>query len=385
MPYTDFSFSVPGQVRFGVGIIKQIPDELVKNGINNVLVVSDPGVVKAGLTGEMFGLLREAGVTFTLFDQVEPNPSVETVIKALDEYRENGCQGMVAFGGGSPMDVAKAAGVLATNGGELTQYEGVGKFKNPPPPLLAVPTTAGTASEVTPFAVITHRQTNYKFPVAGPSLIPRVAFLDPALITTLPPQVAAATGMDALTHAIESYLSLTAHPFSESMSEKAIFLIGRHLKNFAANRQDLEAAGGMLLASLFAGIAFGHARLGLAHAMAHPLGGFFDVPHGIANAVLLPYVMQFNLLADKGKYPQIARLLGEDLHGLSPEKKAQQAIVAVENLNKALGIPAKISSVGVKREAIPQMAVDTMKSGNVKVNPRQAGVEDIIRLFELAY
>jgi alcohol dehydrogenase len=385
LPYSDFSFSVPGQIRFGVGIIKQLPAELEKNGIDNVLVVSDPGVVKAGLLEEMFNLLREAGIRFTLFDQVEPNPSVETVIKALAAYRDNGCQGMVAFGGGSPMDVAKAAGVLVTNEGELTQYEGIGKFKNPPPPILAIPTTAGTASEVTPFAVITNRQINYKFPVAGPSLIPRVAMLDPVLITTLPPQVAAATGMDALTHAIESYLSLTAHPFSESMSEKAIFLIGRHLKNFVANRQDLEAAGGMLLASLFAGIAFGHARLGLVHAMAHPLGGFFDVPHGMANAVLLPYVMQFNLLADKGKYQQIARLLGEDLHGLSPAEKAQQAIVAVENLNKDIGIPAKISAVGVKREAIPQMAVDTMKSGNVKINPRQANMEDIIRLFELAY
>ncbi|MEW6661427.1 MAG: iron-containing alcohol dehydrogenase [Bacillota bacterium] len=385
MPYADFSFSVPGQVRFGVGIIKQLPAELEKNGINNVLVVSDPGVVKAGLPDEMFALFREAGIGFTLFDQVEPNPSVETVVKALEAYQENGCQGMVAFGGGSPIDTAKALGVLATNGGELTQYEGVGKFKNPPPPLWVIPTTAGTGSEATPFAVITHRQTNYKFPVAGPSLIPRLALLDPTLITTLPPHVAASTGMDALTHAIESYLSLAAHPFSECMSEKAIALVGRHLRNFVANRQDLEAAGGMLLASLFGGIAFAHARLGLVHAMAHPLGGFFNVPHGVANAVLLPYVMQFNLLADKGKYERIAQLLGEDLNGLSSAERAQKAVEAVETLNRDLGIPAKISAVGVKKEAIPQMAVDTMKSGNVKVNPRQAVMEDVIRLFELAY
>jgi len=385
LPYTDFSFSVPGLVRFGAGIIKQLPAEVQKDGINNVLVVSDPGVVKAGLPVEMFNLLTEAGIKFTLFDQVEPNPSVETVEKALAVYNANGCQGMVAIGGGSPMDVAKAAGVMVNNEGDLTQYEGVGKFKNPPPPLWAIPTTAGTASEVTPFAVITNRQANYKFPVAGPSLIPHVALLDPTLITTLPPQVAAATGMDALTHAIESYLSLTAHPFSESMSEKSIFLIGRHIKNFVANRHDSEAAGGMLLASLFAGIAFGQARLGLVHAMAHPLGGFFDVPHGVANAVLLPYVMQFNLLADKGKYERIAQLLGEDLNGLTPAKRAQKAVEAVETLNRDLGIPAKISAVGVKKEAIPQMAVDTMKSGNVKVNPRQAGIEDVIRLFEQAY
>jgi alcohol dehydrogenase len=213
-----------------------------------------------------------------------------------------------------------------------------------------------------------------------------LALLDPALITTLPQHVAAATGMDALTHAIESYVSLSAHLFSESMSEKAIGLVGRHLRNFVANRQDLEAAGGMLLASLFAGIAFSHARLGLVHAMAHPLGGFFDVPHGSANAILLPYVMQYNLLADKGKFELIAQLLGEDLVGLSsPAMRAQKAVLAVVTLNEDLGIPDKISAVGVKKDAIPQMAIDTMKSGNVKVNPRQADTEDVIRLFELAY
>lgn len=383
---SPFQFSLPTRVYFEEGAFTRASKELAEAGMTRVLIVTDRGLVETGICEALCTALQCAGVAFEVFNEVEANPSSETVEKGARTYREAGCQAILALGGGSPIDAAKAIGILVTNGGCIVEYEGLNRFSQPPVPLYVFPTTAGTGSEVTPFAVITNRQSRYKLTIASPLLLPKVAYLDARLLAMLPPSVAAATGMDALTHAVEAFVSLAASPFSDMMAEKALELIGGHLRRFVANRADLEAAGAMLLASMFAGIAFGHARLGNCHAMAHPLGGFFNIPHGLANAILLPHVMRFNLLADKGKYARIAVLLGEDVSGkLNSLTAGERAIAAVEKLNKDLGIPRSLREVGASEEAIDLMAADAMKSGNVTVNPRKTSVEDIKQLYHEAF
>lgn len=384
--FSAFQFSVPTRVYFEEGALVRLNEELAKEQITKVLVATDRGIRGAGLCEALGAMLQGAGVSFEVFDEVEANPSSDTVEKGAQIYRETGCQAVVALGGGSPIDAAKGIGILVTNGGNIVEYEGLNRFSQPPAPLYMVPTTAGTGSEVTPFAVITNRRARYKLTIASPLLMPKAAFLDVRLLGTLPAAVAAATGMDALTHAVEAYLSLAASPFSDMMAEKALALMGGNLRRFVANRTDLEAAGAMLLGSMFAGIAFGHARLGNCHAMAHPLGGFFDLPHGVANAILLPHVMRFNLLADRGKYARIAALLGEEVpERVSPVTAGERAIAAVEKLNRDLAIPRSLREVGASEDAIDQMAEDAMKSGNILVNPRKTTLEDIKQLYRQAF
>ena len=271
-----------------------------------------------------------------------------------------------------------------TNGGDLESYEGPNKFGNQMLPMISIPTTAGTGSEMTPFAVITIRAKHYKMTIFSIKCLPQVALLDPTLLSTVPPHIAAACGMDALTHAVESFINLQASPVTDAYASEAMRLIGKYLRAYVANREDLTAAGAMLVASSLAGVSFGVARLGNVHAMAHPLGGFFDLPHGIANAILLPHVMRFNLLADSGKYRRIAELLGEDCSGLSDREAATLAIDAVVELSRDVGIPKSLSAVGVTADLIPAMSADAMKSGNILINPRQTTLKDIEDLFRAA-
>ncbi|MBO8170194.1 MAG: iron-containing alcohol dehydrogenase [Thermoanaerobacteraceae bacterium] len=374
----EFKFSVPGMVTFGVGAIRKLGVILSGQKVNKVLIVTDPGIAKAGLVEMLENELKQHDMEYEIYKDVEPNPSVETVNKGAEIYSHFKYEGILALGGGSSIDTAKAIAVKVTNDKEITALEGIDKFENDPLPLFAIPTTAGTGSEVTPFAVITNRQTKYKLTIGSNRIVPKVAILDPTLLAKLPRHVAASTGMDALTHAIEAYISLAASPFTDALAEKAIELIGRNLRLFVANREkNIEAAGNMLIASMLAGIAFGHARLGNVHAMAHPLGGFFNIPHGVANAILLPYVMEYNLLSNTGKFERIAELLGE-----KPEAIA--AVQAVKKLNHDIGIPERLSMVGAKAEAIKEMTVDAMKSGNILVNPVQTSHEDIEELFKRA-
>jgi alcohol dehydrogenase len=296
--------------------------------------------------------------------------------------KEFGAGALIAVGGGSAMDVAKATSVLMTNGGDLESYEGADKFVNDPLPFIAIPTTAGTGSEATTFAVITIRARNYKMTIASNRILPRIALLDPTVLNSLPPHIAAATGMDALTHAIESYINQASSPYTDAFGVEAIRLIGKYLRLFVANRANMEAAAGMMIASNLAGIAFGIARLGNVHAMAHPLGGFFNVPHGVANAILLPHVMKFNMLADNGKYKKIAALLGEDVERLTDLEAAPLAVEAVEKLSQDVGIAENLTVVGVKEDKIPQMSIDAMASGNVKINPRATVLADIVALYK---
>ncbi len=377
-----FQFSVPQDVIVGSGSAEKLGEAAKKLGGTHALIISGPHLTKMGHVKHCQGLLKAAGIASDAFTETEGNPSTETVAKAAEMYKSCGADFLVAFGGGSPMDVAKAVAVVAKFGGKITDYEGAGTVPGEPVPLIALPTTAGTGSEVTAAAVITDHSRNYKLTVFDAKLIPKAAILDPDFLTTAPAGIAAACGIDAMVHAIEAYISRAASPFSDAMAEKALELIGKNLRRYVANRTDLEAASGMLTGSLFAGIAFSWARLGDVHAMSHPVSAYFDVPHGVANAILLPTVMEFNALADDGKYENIYDYIA--LNPSSEYFEPQDLVELLKELNESLGIPACLADVGVKADNFDAMADDAMKSGNIAVNPRTTTKKDILALYQKA-
>lgn len=281
------------------------------------------------------------------------------------------------------MDVAKAVGVVARYGGSITEYEGGDRVPGDIIPLIAIPTTAGTGSEVTAFSVITDHSRNYKLTVFSYKLIPAYAILDPELLTTAPVSVAAACGIDAMVHALEAYISKDASPFSDAMAEKALELIGKNIRRYVADRTDIEAAEAMITGSLFAGIAFSWARLGDVHAMSHPVSAYFDVPHGVANAILLPTIVEYNALADRGKYLKLFNYIS-----LTPASEAEfepfMLVDLLTELNEQLGIPGSLGEVGVTADKFDAMADDAMKSGNIAVNPRSTTKKDVLSLYEKA-
>lgn len=318
----DFNFKIPQEILFGVGSLKKLPDILKTNHIDNALLVSDRGLESIGVVKKITDILDADGVKYSTFLDVKPNPPIAVVKAAAAMYAENGCKSIIALGGGGPMDVSKAVGVLAKFGGSIKDYVGVGNVPGPIVPMLAIPTTAGTGSEVTASAVITDEETCYKFSVISYELLPKYAVLDPELIMTAPASIAAACGVDALIHAMEAYVSTAATPFSDAFAEKAMELIGKNVRRFVANRKDTDAACAMMVGSTFAGIAFAWAKLGNIHAMSHPVSGFFGVPHGVANAVLMPTVVEYNALADHGRYEKIYNYVREDISILAPTRGA---------------------------------------------------------------
>lgn len=379
----EFSFSVPQNIVAGRKTIEKLPEIAAKLGGKKAFIISGPHLNKIGAVAACEALLKKAGIESAAFTDCEGNPSVETVEKATAMFQKSGADFIVAYGGGSPMDVAKAVGVVAKYGGSITDYEGAHKVPGDIIPLIAIPTTAGTGSEVTAFSVITDHSRQYKLTVFSYKILPTYAILDADLITTVPVGVAAACGMDALIHALEAYISTAASPFSDAMAEKAMELIGGHVRRYVANRGDLEAAQAMLVGSLFAGVAFSFARLGNVHAMSHPVSAHFNVAHGVANAILLPTIVDYNALADHGKYRKIYNYIAEIPLG---EDEFESFMLAdeIRDLNDILGIPATLGEVGVKAEAIPAMAADAMKSGNIAVNPRSSKLEDIEMLYRKA-
>lgn len=377
----DFNFKIPQTIEFGVGALKKLPQILKDNKIDNALLVSGRGLEAIGVVKKITDILDEGGVEYTVYLDVIPNPTIDVVKEAEALYKNNGCKSIIALGGGGPMDVSKAVGVLAQFGGNIKDYVGVGNVPGPIVPMLAIPTTAGTGSEVTASAVITDAETNFKFSVISYECLPKFAILDPELIVTAPASIAASCGVDALVHAMEAYISTAATPFSDAFAEKAMELIGANIRKFVANRQDMDAACAMMVGSTFAGIAFAWAKLGNVHAMSHPVSGFFHVAHGVANSVLLPNVLEFNALADNGRYEKMYNYIREG-RGPVESFKPSMLVEEVRKMNDDLGIPRTLTEVGVKEEAIEAMAVDAMKSANVLVNPRQTRIEDIIELYK---
>lgn len=378
-----YSFHMPARLVFGPDASKQAGIELRGLGGSKALVVTDKGIIAAGLLDGILEAMKKAEVSYEVYDEVIPNPTIECVEKAFAKYQANGCDCLLAIGGGSSMDTTKATGVLATNPGKITDYEGVGKVKNPLPPFIAIPTTCGTGAEVTYFAVITDTARKFKMAVASPLEVPAVSLIDPLLLVNLPGHIVAATGMDALTHAIESYTNLNAQPISDALDLQAIKMISENLRPAVANG-NLEAIYNMVLASTIAGMGFTNTRLTIVHAMSHTLGGHANVPHGVANAILLPYVMEWNLIGNAKRFADVARAMGEDTTGLTDMEAAELAVEAVRSLSLDIGIPQTMREVGITEEMIPALADDSMLSGNVALNPRRVKKEDIVAIFKNA-
>ena len=390
-----FNFSVPQDITVGKGSLAKLPEIAKKLGGSHAFIISGPHLAKMGLVEKAADYLKTVDIKTDAFTEIEANPSVATVEKATEKFKESGADFIVAFGGGFPMDVAKAVGVVAKYGGSITEYEGAHKVPGSIIPLIAIPTTAGTGSEVTAFSVITDHSRDYKLTVFSYELLPAYAILDAELITTAPASVAAACGIDAFIHAEEAYISTAASPFSDAMAEKAMALIGKNIRRFVANRGDMEAAEAMMVGSLFAGIAFSFARLGNVHAMSHPVSAFFDVPHGVANAVLLPVVAEYNALADHGRYLTIYNDISP-VPAYTDDFEPMMLVDAIHSLCADIGIPENLtiainqaSKTGeVTREEIESkieaMAVDAMKSGNIAVNPRSSRQCDIEMLYKKA-
>ncbi|MGN0299701.1 MAG: iron-containing alcohol dehydrogenase, partial [Lachnospiraceae bacterium] len=378
-----FTFSVPQNIIVGHGTLNKLPEVLKKMGGSHAFIISDATLEKMGTVQKCKDMITSIGFQVNAFTETEGNPSVATVDKATAQFKASGADCLVALGGGSPMDVAKAVGVLALYGGSITEYEGADKVPGPIVPLVAIPTTAGTGSEVTAFSVITDKVRNYKLTVFSYKLIPTYAILDSDMISTAPASVAASCGMDAMIHATEAYISTAASPFSDAMAEKALELIGKNIRRFVANRTDVEAADAMIVGSLFAGIAFSWARLGNIHAMSHPISAFFNVPHGVANSILFPTIIRYNAMADHGKYEKIYRYIAKDP---VPAGAFRTEMLADEiaALNASFGIPANLTAAGVTEDKIEVMAADAMKSGNIAVNPRRSNLKDIINLYREA-
>ena len=374
-------FRSPTLVQYGRGTVANVGEAARRWARERVLLLTDPGVRAAGLLARVADGLQAVGLGWQVFSDVEANPSIETVERAFTAWQEARAEAIVVVGGGSAMDVAKAVGILATNGGTITDYEGWDRVPKPAAPIVGVPTTAGTASEVTVFCVITDRARKFKFSCGSAHATMREALLDPEMTLSMPPALTASVGMDTLTHAIESYVSKLAYPLTEALSLGAIALVSRHLARAVEQGSDIDARDGMLMACWMAGVAFSQARLGNVHAMSHPVGGHFNVPHGVANAIVLPVVMDYNAAAAADKFAIVAEALGHRPTG-NVVADAAAAVTFVRQLSERIGIPPTLSAVGVPREGIPALAADAMKSGNIPINPRPTTYEEMVRLYE---
>lgn len=378
-------FMMTTRVIMGKGTIKSLNQELLKLGLKDILLVTDKGIASTDIIGMVTKCIDETKIKVNLFTDVEQNPSVETIMAAFDLYKKHGCDGLLAVGGGSPIDTAKAVGVLATNGGVISDYYGLDVYKEAPAPIIVVPTTVGTGSEVTRGSVITDHKIEKKRAVVGLSLYPKIAFLDPELLVSLPPSITAATGMDALTHAIEGYVSEGSNVISDSMHRHAIYLIGKNIREAVTTRgvSRLNSIYNMQLASTIAGIAFGNSLLGLVHGLSHPVSARYRVSHGEGNAILLPHVVRFNWMARIEKYADISKLLEENQITDQVELARKTADI-ITALSRDVGIPRGLAEVGVDRNGIEMLANDAIQEKYMVPNPRQATVQDIIEIYNNA-
>ncbi|BAF60822.1 alcohol dehydrogenase [Pelotomaculum thermopropionicum SI] len=375
---------VAPEIIFGRGALSQVGESAVRLGANKVFIVSDQGVVNAGWVERVLSYLKAAGLQYEIFSSVTSNPKHTEITEGLKRYLESECDSIMAVGGGSPTDVAKSIATMATNGGVIQDFEGINKITKPLPPMLAVPTTAGAGSEVTQFAIIVDKERKLKMAIISKSLVPDIAIIDPEVLQTKSARLTAATGIDALSHAIEAYVSLAATPLTEVHSLSALRLIAQNLRESVACRTNMEAKTSMAMASLQAGIAFSNAILGAAHAMVHQVDGFLDTHHGESNACILPYVMEFNLIACPGKFKQIAEALGEDVTGLSTWAAAKKAIKAVRALVSDVGLAEGLAELGMKEEYIPSFSRNALKDACLVTNPRDADENDIAEIYRMA-
>lgn len=376
-----FSYELYTKIVFGIGAAKQVA-ELVKSlGGTRVLIVTDPGVKGAGLLEHVTLPLTGADIPFLTYADVQPDPEISGVDDCVRLAKENGVDLFIGIGGGSAIDTAKGAAAMMTNPGQITDYLGLGKVQHRAAPWIAIPTTAGTGAEITIWSVLSDRKNRLKVSVGSTQIVANIALCDPALTITMPTKITAATGVDALTHALESYVNYATQPISEAMALRAMELIGRSLRIAVARPDNLLARSEMLMGSLMAALAFNPTRLGIAHALAMPLGGKFHVPHGVCNAVVLPAVCEFNLIGNPQKFVNVAQCLDEKIdQSKTVLENAAKAVDAVRKLNQDVGIPKGLGLYGVEEKHLRELAEEAMLSGNIAVNPRRPTLEDIIEI-----
>jgi len=379
------SFRSPHLILAGVNSLERLGDEAKAVEAKKALLVTDKGVVESGIGERVQALLKKEGIEIDIFNKVIPDPDIGCAEACIEMAKSERYELILGVGGGSPMDIASVASVMSTNPGRIQDYLGINLVKKPGIPTILIPTTAGTGAEVTPNAILTDVEAKLKKAIVSPYILPRVAIVDPLLSLSMPPPVTSSSGIDALTHAIESYTSNNATVLTDLFAKEAIMLIGRSLRTAVANGNNLQARYDMSIGSLYAGIALANAGVTAVHALAYPLGGQFNVAHGIANGLLLPYVMEFNVLGDVLKFAQIAQLLGEKVEPLPLLEQAYRAANAVKAIYKDLKIPQSLTELEVPKEAIPGMAKAAMNvtrlMGN---NPREMAVEDVERIYEEA-
>jgi alcohol dehydrogenase len=379
-----FGFFIPTVSLMGVGSAKEAGEQVKALGAKKPLIVTDKGIAAIGMAEQIKQQVEAAGVKVVVFDGAEPNPTDKNVHDGVKIYQENQCDAIITLGGGSSHDCGKGVGLVIGNGGHIRDFEGVNKSTKPMPPFVAINTTAGTASEMTRFCIITNTDTKVKMAIVDWRCTPNIAINDPLLMVGKPPALTAATGMDALTHAVEAYVSTIATPITDACAIKAIELISDYLRPVVANGKNLEARDKMAYAEYLAGMAFNNASLGYVHAMAHQLGGFYNLPHGVCNAILLPAVCEFNMISNPSRFADIAVALGEDISGLSTVDAAEVGIAAIRKLSRDIGIPAGLSALGVKETDLRIMAENAMKDACMLTNPRTATLDCVIGIFKAA-
>lgn len=373
---------------FGAGCRSEIAAEAQRRGFSKAFFVTDKDLVRFGVADLVKEVLDRAGIPYVIYDDVKPNPTIANVLGGVEAYKASGADFIVALGGGSSIDTAKGIGIVVNNPefADVKSLEGVAPTRCRAVPTFALPTTAGTGAEVTINYVIIDEDAHKKMVCVDPNDIPAVAFIDPELMYSMPKGLTAATGMDALTHAIESYITPGAWTMSDMFEYKAIQLIAANLKKAVDDGSDKEAREAMALAQYIAGMGFSNVGLGIVHSMAHPLGARYDTPHGVANAVLLPYVMVYNALSDAApKYRQIAEAMGVDTTGMTDGQAVEAACGAVRDLARSVGIPERLSQIGVRREDLPQLAVDAFNDVCTGGNPRPTSIADIEILYNTAF
>ncbi|WP_373700940.1 iron-containing alcohol dehydrogenase [Neisseria dentiae] len=374
-------FFMPVQNIIGAGALAQAMDAIAALGLKKALIVTDGGLSKMGVADQIGGLLKEKGIDYAVFDQVQPNPTVSNVNVGLAKLKESSADCVISLGGGSSHDAAKAIAIVAANGGKIEDYEGLDKSKKPQIPLVAINTTAGTASEMTRFTIITDETRHVKMAIVDKHVTPLLSVNEPALMEGMPAPLTAATGMDALTHAVEAYVSTAASPITDAVAVKAIELIARYLPTAVSDPKNKEAREQMAYAQFMAGMAFNNASLGYVHAMAHQLGGFYDLPHGVCNALLLPHVERFNQQAAKARLDEIGAILGKN----NPDLAGLDVIDAITKLARIVGIPKSLKELGVKEEDFDVLAENSLKDVCGFTNPIQANKEQIIGIFRAAF
>ena len=375
---------VAPEVVFGVGA-RKLAGRYAKNfGAHQVLLVADPGVIAAGWAGEVAASIEQAGVPLTIFSDVSPNPRAHQMMAGSEHYRSHGCDVIVAVGGGSAIDCAKGIGIVSSNRKHILELEGVDKATEPMPPVICVPTTGGTSADVSQFVIVSDLELRTKLAIISKSLVPDVSLVDPETLTSMDPFLTACTGMDALVHAVEAYVSNAHSPLTDLHALHAVELVYKNLAASIRDPTNLELRAPVMLGSLEAGLAFSNASLGAVHAMAHSLGGYLDLPHGECNAMLLQHVAAFNYPSAAGRYEEVGRAMGLDLRGMTAAERQHAVLGAIEALRREVGIEASLGNRGVKRADVPDLAGQALRDACLVTNPRRPDRRDLEVIYEEA-